>query len=156
MSETQGVIKKNSTINPNRENLSSVKNLSHNICDCGTSVFTRELLLLVCASPYHAARGRQHPVQWEQRLVILCSQEGRLVVFCKAVCCENRRYLQSYLWSVSICIVLTKAPRAFPMEKRIHVCVPVAIWVSSVPPYWWYRHRQSQLASALRKMFVFT
>lgn len=105
MSETQGVIKKNSTINPNRENLSSVKNLSHNICDCGTSVFTRELLLLVCASPYHAARGRQHPVQWEQHLVILCSQEGRLVVFCEAVCCENRRYLQSYLWSVSICIV---------------------------------------------------
>lgn len=51
MNETQGVIKKNGAINPNRENISFVKNLSYSISEYGTSVFMRELLLLICASP---------------------------------------------------------------------------------------------------------
>lgn len=81
MSETQGVIKKNGAINPNRENLSFVKNLSHNICDCGASVFARGLLFPISASPYHAAGGNQHPVQWDRRSVRVCAQGRQLGFF---------------------------------------------------------------------------
>lgn len=60
MNETQGVIKKNGAINPNRENISFVKNLSYSISEYGTSVFMRELLLLICASPQCIAHGSYH------------------------------------------------------------------------------------------------
>lgn len=97
MSETQGVIKKNGAINPNGENLSFVKSPSHSICDCGSSVFTTELLLQICASPDHAAGGSQHSAQWEQHSVKVGYLQRQLVIFCKEICCEKYRYhLQSY------------------------------------------------------------
>lgn len=155
MSETRGVIKKNGTINPNRENLSFVKNLSHNVCDCGTSVFTRELPIPICASPYRAASGSQHPAQSEQHSVRACSRGRQLAIFYEEVCCEKCRYLQSYLRSTSTCIAFAKAMRTFPMEQCIRVYVPTVICVSPLKPYWWNWHHQTQLAYALRKRFIF-
>lgn len=133
MSETQGVIKKNGAINPNRENLSFVKNLSHSTCDCGTSVFTRELLLPTCARTYCAAGGSQHPVQWEQHWARVCSWGRQLAILYKEDYCEKCRYLSLKLLVInqySHCFCHSNA--CFP--QCVCICVPIVICVSPLKP----------------------